>query len=89
MSNPSTQDRAILACLSETGGFLTARVATLMRERGIGLGTHSPRIQSAHIRQDLLRLKRAGLVTEMDGDKPVCWIRTKAGTAALEQGTPS
>lgn len=72
------RDYRILDALSEDGGFLTRQVALAATGR-------AGRIESAWCRNDLLHLRKIGLVTEMDREKPVVWVRTKLGTTALER----
>lgn len=73
-------DRKILAALAEDGGF-TALVAS---DRS-GLGSGSGRMRSGAMRSWLSLLEARGLVAKMDDLKPICWIRTPAGTAFLQQ----
>lgn len=75
------RDYALLKALSEDGGFTTGHVA---ERAGINFGGLNRRMRSGAVRSWLMNLKRAGLVDFLDGEKPVCWIRTAAGTAALE-----
>lgn len=74
----SDADQKILAALDERGGTLTGDVARQASPWG-----HPQRIESAWVRNHLLALQARGLVTQLDGQKPACWLRTPAGTAAL------
>lgn len=69
----------ILAALDTRGGLLTGDVANKVTPQ---LG-HSRRTHSHAIRSLLLLLKAAGVVRELDGEKPSCWI--KVDTPAPEQ----
>ncbi len=71
--------RRILAALKEDGGFDTGHVASR-----VGAGS-SKRRRSQLMRVDLLRLQALGWVRPMDDQKPICWVRTSAGTMAIEQ----
>jgi hypothetical protein len=71
-------DRKILAALDERGGSLTGDVAAAARPWG-----RDRRVESAWTRERLVDLKKRGLVAELDDQKPVCWLRTAAGTEAL------
>lgn len=72
----------LLHALVQVGGFTTGRVSE--RAWGERFGRNGKRIQSAWARRDLLRLEGMGFVRRMDDLKPVCWIRTIAGTAAIK-----
>lgn len=63
----------ILDALDTLGGFTTGQVA----ERVSPMFGHNKSTHSRAIRQQLLALKDAGLVREMDDQKPVCWIKTE------------
>lgn len=47
-----------------------------MAERVAPMFGHNRQMHSAAIRQWLLELMAAGLVREMDDQKPVCWVKT-------------
>ena len=74
------EQRIILSSVDEDTGWTTGQVA----KRSKAFEALGGRIASAWVRNDLLEMKAAGLVQEMDGQKPVCWVRTRAGTEALE-----
>ena len=76
----TNHEREILECLSETGGFLTRRVAQNVRFFGINKHQHS-----GAVRAWLMNLKKRGLVDYLDDQKPVCWKRTQAGSKALAE----
>lgn len=65
--------RKILAELDAQGGFTTGQVAA----RVSPVFGHNRRTHSGAVRGWLLELKAAGLVREMDDQKPVCWVKTK------------
>lgn len=75
--SPTINDRKILAALDDIGGFTTACVA---RRCSAFAGTR-PALRSAWIRSHLREMQRAGLVTTLDDEKPVCWKLTAAGMA--------
>lgn len=79
---PSFTERRILEFLSEDGGFTTGRVA----ENFTGYGDNK-RQRSGAVRSWLNILQKRGLVAPMDDLKPVAWVRTPAGTAALAHGS--
>lgn len=68
----------IMECLSETGGYPTGDVAFLVH------GERSRSI-SASMSRELKSLKVKGMVAELDDRKPVCWILTADGRAALDR----
>ncbi len=73
-------DIAILAKLSEDSGYTTGALAKAM-------GSHvqmNRRRYSQAIRGRILEMKDAGFVAYLDAEKPVAWVRTAKGTAALE-----
>ena len=58
------------------------------KKEGIDLIFVSPfnrtkRQHSGDVRSWLLDMEKRGLVKRMDDQKPVCWLRTKAGTRWL------
>lgn len=81
MNDLSNYEVKILATLDEQGGFLTRRVA----EKIEPMFGHNNRTHSGAVRSWLLDLKNKGLVAYLDNQKPVCWRRTPAGTAALQE----
>ena len=72
-------DRQLLAVLDERGGSTTKLVT---EQAGLYLDA-SPQAKWRWTRRRLLSLKKAGLVGVLDDQKPVCWLRTSAGTDAL------
>jgi hypothetical protein len=75
-----THDFKILSALAEDGGFTALAIA----DRS-GVGDGNGRMRSGAMRSWLALLEARGLVAKMDDQKPICWIRTPAGTAALQQ----
>lgn len=73
-------DRKILAVLDERGAFTSGQVSSAAFP-----GARSRRQTSGAVRSWLDDLKRRGLVAKADDQKPVCWIRTPAGTVALSE----
>lgn len=69
----------VLRVLDEDGGFLTKDVAARLSL----VGYESGHQRSGAVRAWLLDLRSRGFVVELDDQKPVCWKRTPAGTAAL------
>jgi hypothetical protein len=75
-----TEDQLrILSALNEVGGSTTGRVASRAH---IYFGPNA-RTSSAYVRMMLLRLHARGFVTTLDDAKPVCWVRTRLGTAQM------
>lgn len=71
-------ERDILLALSESAGWGIRE----MREccpPTCGPRAHWSQWASSRLR----RLEKAGLVARMDGEKPIAWVRTAAGTAAV------
>jgi len=79
MPDLSQSEREILSCLSEDGGFTTGQVSRLAF---ISYGMTNRRARGHAIRGWLLEMKSRGLVEFLDDQKPVCWKRTPAGSAA-------
>ncbi len=73
----------LLTVLSEDGGFTTGRVSELAKN--IGYCASNNRQRSSAVRAWLVELRQQGMVDNLDDQKPVCWKRTPAGTAALEE----
>ena len=73
------REREALAALTEDAGFTTGQVA-----KRVPNGHHNGHIHSAWVRGDLLEMEKLGLVRRLDDQKPGCWCRTAAGTAALK-----
>lgn len=76
-------DRGILKCLDEFTRFATKDVA----ERVV-ITRADKRANSALVRQRLIGLQLDGLVQSFADRKPMSWIRTASGTAALSVGDP-
>jgi hypothetical protein len=75
-------ERKILLALDEDGGRKTGYVA---REIDAWRWTITGgRSFSLEIGSQLKALMDRGLVAHLDAQKPVCWLRTPAGTAAME-----
>jgi hypothetical protein len=72
-------DRKILEVLAEDGGFVALAVA---RRANLMSGCNG-RQQSGAAQSWLKSLEGRGFVAKMDDLKPICWIRTPAGTAAM------
>lgn len=77
---PWIHDFKILSALAEDGGF----TALAISDRS-GVGDGSGRMRSGAMRSWLTLLEARGLAARMDDQRPICWIRTPAGTAALQQ----
>ena len=82
MSKPETTlekwHHDILNFLDESGGFLTKYVGEKVWPQ------FPARSRSQAARMHLLALERMGLVSKMDNDKPICWVRTRSGTEAAQ-----
>ncbi len=74
---PHPYENQILLVLDEVGGFDTSHIANKVG------GSSNRRKNSQLIRQLLLKLEEAGLVSKMDDEKPVCWLRTFAGSQVV------
>lgn len=72
--------RALLAVLDETGGFTTGRAS---ERADHPYCRDNARQRSAAARYDFAEMMTEGLVRPIDDLKPIVWVRTKAGTAAL------
>jgi hypothetical protein len=72
-------ERKILGVLDEVGGFV---VKDIRKRAKICFGSNAHQ-ESGAIRAWLMDLHRAGLVEQIDEQKPAAWRRTAAGTAAL------
>lgn len=72
---------SILRVLDEQGGFVTGDVA----DRAGMWRSPEPDNRAASIkaRRALLDLQARGLVAPMDDQKPIAWVRTRAGTDAM------
>lgn len=79
----TSRERALLVVLAEDGGFTTSSVAKLTSEHV--LAGWEARSRSQVIRHDLAHMHCRGLVAKLDAAKPVCWVRTARGTAALAE----
>ena len=73
--------KKILARLDTHGGFTTGQIAKQVTP----MFGHNRRTHSAAVRAWLLELKAAGLVCEMDNQKPVCWVKKEVLQPGLEQ----
>ena len=71
-------DYRLLICLSEHGGWTAGEVARQM-------GYTNVRSEAQIIRRDLIRMESLGLVGRLDDNKPVAWVRTKAGTEMVNR----
>jgi hypothetical protein len=71
----------VLRVLDEEAGLLTGEAA---RRAKFNYGSNQ-RQRSGAVRSWLDAMKRDGLVRFLDDKKPVCWVRTPDGTAALRQ----
>lgn len=69
-------DRQILVCLSETGGWTAGQIARQ-------LGYSNVRSEAQRIGHHLRQLEGRGLVGRLDDRAPVAWVRTSAGTGAI------
>ena len=78
MTTLTDTDATLLGLLSEDGGLTTGRVAS-----GIKRSVFPRRKLSAVVRVALMKLRDRGLVAFRDDQKPVLWVRTRAGTLAL------
>jgi hypothetical protein len=76
----SPEEIAILTALSEDGGRQTGQIT----QRSGAFLRLGKRIASAWVRNQLLYLEKQGFVARLDEEKPVCWIRTGAGTKMLK-----
>lgn len=78
---PSDRGRDILAALDDRVGTLTGDVtrAVVSSEKV----QSNARAESAIVRSILLDMEKMGWVDRLDNQKPVCWIRTPAGTVVL------
>lgn len=79
---PSKLDIEILKLLSEDGGFTTKSVSDRLLNPYC---SDRKRMRSGAVRSWLMSLEKVGWVDFMNGQKPVCWKRTEAGTAVLSQ----
>lgn len=73
----------LLEALDEDGGFTTGDV-TKRSQLSFGCNAHQ---RSGAARSFLMLMMRDGYVRQMDDLKPVCWVRTPKGTAALKART--
>lgn len=69
-------DFRLLCCLSENGGWTSGQLARQMGYPNVGSEAHL-------IRRDLLRMEALGWVGRLDEKRPVCWVRMRAGTEAM------
>lgn len=71
--------RHLLSALSESGGSTTGMARI---DSGAWEGEDTKKA-AQEVRLMLLDLEKVGYVTKLDDQKPVCWLRTNAGTLAL------
>ena len=72
-------DWKILGVVDERAGSTALQVAD---EAKLSVGLNG-RMRSGAARSWLKSLEGRGLVAKMDDLKPICWVRTTAGTEAL------
>lgn len=71
----------ILVALDERGGFTTGKVAKTFESPF----KRSVREHSSDVRSWLLDMRERGLVSPMDDQRPICWVRTSLGSATLRR----
>lgn len=71
-------ERDILLALSEREGTGVRDMPDFLPPK-FGPRAHWSQWASSRLR----RLEKAGLVARMDAEKPIAWVRTAAGTAAV------
>lgn len=71
-------ERDILLALSEREGWGIRQISECLPS-DFGPRAHWSQWASSRLR----RLEKAGLVARMNGEKPIAWVRTAAGTAAV------
>lgn len=74
-------EMAILAALDERGGFTTGKIAKTFESPF----KRSVREHSSDVRSWLLDMRERGLVSPLDNEKPICWVRTSLGSATLRR----
>lgn len=73
---------AILRALDESGGFTIRDISRNTSQwRYCNFNMHA---RSGAIKSELIDMSKRGLVARLDDLKPVAWVRTAAGTKALE-----
>jgi hypothetical protein len=75
-------DKKILEAVYEDGGSTALQISDRCGLPASGNG----RMRSGAMRSWLSLLERRGLVRKMDDMKPICWIRTTAGSATFTNG---
>ena len=83
MSDLTETERRILSTLGEGSGYTIGCVSANIDHAQWNTGDR--RKISASIRKTLNAMRDRGLVAHLDGLKPVCWVRTRAGTEALKK----
>lgn len=78
MSDIDTIERDILLALSETEGWRIREMSEHLPQ-DFGPRAHWSQWASSRLR----RLEKAGLTARLDGERPIAWVRTPAGTAAV------
>lgn len=71
------RDKELLKAISQSGGFLPGEAAFnawRVVDRRAGAREATSRFRA---------MEKMGLVKMLDDQKPVCWMRTDAGTAAI------
>lgn len=79
----SRYDFEVLETLAEDGGFCVLDISARLKN---GFLSDNKRKRSAMLADQLSRLEKDGWVKRLDGKKPIAWLRTAAGTAALAGG---
>lgn len=82
MPELTTRDFDILSRLNEAGGFPTKHIARSLDSEAY---EKNARLQSSAVGFLLRSLERRGLVAKLDDQKPICWVRTLAGSKALKE----
>lgn len=72
----SDPDFRLLLYLAENDGWTAGQIAQQM-------DCENPRRAGARIRLDLLRMEKLGWVERLDDRSPTAWVRTPAGTEAM------
>ena len=83
MPDLTETERRILSALGEWWGSTTGDVASRVDPVEWSLSTG--RKFSLGVGKNLKALRDRGLVAHLDNMRPVCWVRTRAGTEALKK----
>jgi hypothetical protein len=75
-------ERQIPLALSEQTAWSIREMSECLPQ-DFGLRAHWSQWASSRLR----RLEKAGLTARMDGEKPIAWVRTAAGTAAVAEAS--